>query len=58
MYLYVAYSGRFCEEDSNGCGDIECFEGVECFDIPAPGKGAECGPCPAGYVGNGEKCSG
>ena len=24
----------------------------------APGHGAACGPCPAGYTGNGEKCLG
>ena len=29
-----------------------------CRDIPAPGVGAECGPCPAGFTGNGIKCLG
>lgn len=35
-----------------------CFEGVECIDVAAPGVGAECGPCPQGYMGDGEKCAG
>ena len=56
--MHAAYSGRFCEEDTNGCANIECFEGVSCFDVPAPGMGAKCAPCPSGYVGDGEKCSG
>ena len=54
----AAYSGSFCEEDRNGCSEIECFEGVECLDMAAPGVGAMCGPCPDGFTGNGEKCSG
>ncbi len=28
------------------------------MDIPAPGVGAECGPCPNGYFGDGGKCAG
>ena len=42
----------------NGCTEIECFSGVECFDVPAPGVGAMCGPCSTGFIGDGEKCSG
>ena len=53
-----AYGGQFCEEDQNGCSKIECFQGVACFDVPAPGVGAVCGPCPDGFTGDGEKCSG
>ena len=57
-FMYTAYSDSFCEEDRNGCSEIECFEGVECLDMAAPGVGAMCGPCPDGFTGNGEKCSG
>ena len=42
----------------DGCTEIQCFEGVECMDIPAPGVGAECGPCPQGFIKDGEKCQG
>ena len=58
MHICAAFGGRFCEEDINGCSEIECFEGVECFDVPAPGVGAKCGACPLGYSGDGEKCIG
>lgn len=26
--------------------------------MPAPGVGASCGPCPDGFMGDGEKCAG
>ena len=42
----------------NGCAEIECFSGVECFDVLAPNVGAMCGPCSTGFTGDGEKCSG
>ena len=32
--------------------------GVDCVDVPAPGVGAVCGPCPEGYRGDGSKCAG
>ena len=54
----IAFSGRFCEQDRNGCSEVECFEGVECMDVPAPGIGVECGVCPLGYTGDGLKCYG
>ena len=54
----LAYGGQFCEMDQNGCSQIECFPGVVCFDVPAPGVGAMCGPCPHGLTGDGEKCNG
>ena len=54
----TAYTGDTCSEDKNGCAEIECFEGVECFDVPAPGVGAECGPCATGFTGDGLKCVG
>ena len=53
-----AFSGNFCEEDKNGCSEIQCFEGVECLDIPAPGIGAVCGACAVGFTGDGLKCYG
>lgn len=56
--VYTAFSGEFCEEDRNGCSEIQCFEGVECMDIPAPGVGAVCGACPEGYTGGATKCYG
>ena len=56
--VYIAYSGDYCQEDHNGCSEIQCFEGVECFDKPAPDVGALCGPCPPGFTGDGEKCTG
>ena len=59
FYKYIAFSGHFCEEDRNGCSEIQCFEGVECMDVPAPGTGAVCGACPLGYTGDGlNKCYG
>ena len=60
-YIYfftLAFDGRFCEEDRNGCSEIQCFEGVECMDVPAPGVGAVCGSCPPGYTGDSLKCYG
>ena len=48
--------GQFCERDTDGCSEIQCFEGVQCTDVPAPGVGAYCGSCPTGYTGNGLKC--
>lgn len=56
--ISLAYAGNTCIEDRNGCADIECFEDIECSDIPAPGVGAVCGSCPVGFTGDGLKCSG
>ena len=55
---YPAYTGRFCEEDLDGCTELTCFDGVECRDVAAPGVGVICGPCPTGYSGNGLNCMG
>ena len=54
----AAYAGDTCSEDKNGCSEIECFKGVKCYDIPAPGIGVICGACPRGFTGDGLKCSG
>ena len=58
--MVIAYSGQFCEEDVDGCSEIECFDGVECIDVKAPGFGASCGGghCPQGFTGDGQKCLG
>ena len=53
-----AYGGQFCGEDRNGCSEIQCFSAMDCLDVPAPGVGAVCGPCPEGFNGDGEKCNG
>ncbi|CAI8034372.1 Mucin-like protein (Fragment) [Geodia barretti] len=52
-----AWEGPYCEEDVDGCLEYACIDGVECFDAPAPGQGATCGPCPVGYTADGEKCA-
>ena len=52
------WEGDFCEADVDGCANFDCFMGVDCVDIPAPGVGAMCGPCPQGYLGDGSKCAG
>ena len=58
MHTYTAWMGRFCETDVDGCDEISCYEGVACFDVPAPGEGATCGPCSVGFTGDGQKCLG
>ncbi|XP_064384249.1 uncharacterized protein LOC135333252 isoform X3 [Halichondria panicea] len=55
-YCNNAYSGQFCEEDRDGCLDIQCFKGTDCTDIPAPEAGARCSTCPLGYTGNSLTC--
>ena len=54
----IAYEGDTCSEDKNGCAEIDCFGEIQCLDVPAPGVGAECGPCPSGFTGSGVKCAG
>ncbi|KAK3273407.1 hypothetical protein CYMTET_18347 [Cymbomonas tetramitiformis] len=55
----TGYSGSGfvgCEE-VDGCAvtasapNGPCFPGVQCTDVPAPGLGFACGPCPEGYIG-------
>ena len=61
MFLYLVhlgFEGAYCEEDTDGCANFVCFDDVECEDVPAPGVGAVCGPCPNGYHGDGAKCAG
>ncbi|KAK3233211.1 hypothetical protein CYMTET_56479 [Cymbomonas tetramitiformis] len=42
--------------DLDGCDDAECYPGVACGDVLAPGTGHTCGPCPAGTFGDGAEC--
>lgn len=56
------YTGKLCESDIDAC-DVNgppCFPGVNCTDLPPPHgiDGYICGPCPAGYAGNGSSCTG
>lgn len=56
--ISIGWEGRYCGNDLDGCSELTCFEGVQCYDVPAPGSGAICGSCPDGYMGDGEKCAG
>jgi len=58
ILIFIAYDGRFCETDRNGCLEIECFGGAPCVDVPAPGFGAVCPPCPDGFTGQSPNCIG
>ena len=54
--IQVAKPDLMCEfnlSDIQGCLEGSCFEGVACLDVPAPGTGFSCGPCPSGYHGDG-----
>ncbi|XP_019862585.1 PREDICTED: mucin-like protein, partial [Amphimedon queenslandica] len=51
-----AFDGEYCEDDFNGCTEISCFNNATCTDVPAPGTGATCPPCPSGYTGDGIVC--
>ena len=58
IIIHTAYTGRFCDEDLDGCTELTCFDGVACVDVPAPGIRAVCGSCPPGYSGDGLNCIG
>uniref|UniRef100_H2XTA3 EGF-like domain-containing protein n=1 Tax=Ciona intestinalis TaxID=7719 RepID=H2XTA3_CIOIN len=49
-----AYDGAECMDDADGCADDPCF--TNCTDVPAPGLGYTCAPCPAHLTGNGTSC--
>ncbi|XP_078665878.1 uncharacterized protein LOC144908217 [Branchiostoma floridae x Branchiostoma belcheri] len=51
-----AWTGEFCETDKNECEEDPCYPGAACTDMVAPKHGFECGPCPNGLDGTGEKC--
>uniref|UniRef100_A0A1X7VD60 EGF-like domain-containing protein n=1 Tax=Amphimedon queenslandica TaxID=400682 RepID=A0A1X7VD60_AMPQE len=52
-----AYKGDYCEDDFDGCTEVSCFNDATCTDVPAPGTGATCPPCPSGYTGDGIVCN-
>ena len=58
----AGFTGRLCTSDIDACelNGQPCYPGVDCEDLPAPANitGYKCGPCPAGYSGNGAKCTG
>ena len=58
LCAYTAWTGRFCEEDADGCLQSPYAAGVNCTDIPAPDIGATCGACPPGFSGDGQECVG
>jgi hypothetical protein len=42
--------------NTDGCAEEPCYAGVMCTDRRAPAEGRDCGPCPAGYEGDGATC--
>ena len=58
MFHPIAYEGDYCEDDFDGCTEVSCFNDATCTDVPAPGTGATCPPCPSGYTGDGLICDG
>ena len=54
----LAYDGDFCQNDADGCREIECFNNSQCTDNIAPDVGGTCPPCPSGFTGNGTICAG
>ncbi|XP_078725598.1 uncharacterized protein LOC144942673 [Lampetra fluviatilis] len=52
----AGYTGQFCNENLNACTTNPCYPGIDCTDLPPPSLGYKCGPCPAGYTGDGENC--
>ena len=48
--IHIAWEGQLCKNDVNGCTEVSCFNDSTCTDIPGPGVGAECPPCPTGYM--------
>ena len=58
LFDLIAYEGEYCEDDFDGCTEVSCFNDATCTDVPAPGTGATCPPCPSGYTGDGLICDG
>ncbi|XP_013391007.1 sushi, von Willebrand factor type A, EGF and pentraxin domain-containing protein 1 [Lingula anatina] len=53
---HSGWEGQRCEMDIPGCLAGSCFRNVTCYDVPAPGTGFRCGPCPPGFTGDGSLC--
>ncbi|KAK3755691.1 hypothetical protein QZH41_008932 [Actinostola sp. cb2023] len=49
----VGFKGSLCNQKI--CIKQWCFAGVKCTDTPS---GISCGPCPAGFTGDGQICTG
>ena len=58
IFYQIGYDGDYCEDDFDGCTEVSCFNNATCTDVPAPGTGVTCPPCPRGYIGNGIICYG
>jgi Leucine-rich repeat (LRR) protein len=55
-WVDCSVTGATTCRETDGCRDDPCFPGVKCHDVPAPGAGFTCDPCPSGYTGNGIEC--
>ncbi|CAH1796397.1 unnamed protein product [Owenia fusiformis] len=47
---------KMCRDDGTSppkCKEDACYPGVPCYETPG---GPTCGPCPAGFVGDGKNC--
>ncbi len=51
----LVLEGDDCVED-DACAAAPCGPGRTCTDVPAPGTGHDCGPCPPGYTAQGDDC--
>ena len=58
LCVLTAYNGSLCEADADGCLEENCYTGVNCTDVVAPGVGANCSNCPTGLTGDGATCTG
>ena len=58
----LGLTGPSCEHYISACVESNepCFPGVECTDLRSSANrtGYKCGPCPAGYSGDGAACDG
>lgn len=54
----IGFTGEFCENRRDFCQTLSgspCHPLVNCTNTPTE---YQCGPCPAGYTGEGEECTG